>query len=535
MEKEFQTFLDQKISQMQPLEKERNLAYWNAAISGKSDDFEKYSQLDFQYKNLFTDKAEFEKLEKYKESGKIKSELLVRQLDLLYNSYLENQIDSTLLRKITELESQVENKFSVFRGKIDGKPVTNNEILTVLKNETNSAQRRKAWEASKMVGAEVAADLIELVKLRNQAARALGFENYYVMSLALDEQDETELLAIFDNLAKLTEAPFQELKAELDAILAKQSGTIPAMLRPWHYHDPFFQEAPMIFEIDLDQYYANQDIKQLTEKFYQGIGLPVDSIFTHSDIYEKEGKNPHAFCTHIDRAGDVRVLMNLKNDISWMETSLHELGHGVYDGYLDFTLPYLLREPAHAFTTEAIAMFFGRLARNPYWMQTMLGLSDAETEQIAAMVKKSLRLQQIIFSRWCQVMLRFERALYADPAQDLNQLWWDLVEKYQLITRPAHRNQPDWAAKIHFTIAPVYYHNYMLGELMASQLHHHLVKNVLNQEDDHGVSYVGSMAAGEFLREHIFQPGRKFMWNDLLRYATGEPLNPRYFVDQFVN
>ena len=29
---------------------------------------------------------------------------------------------------------------------------------------------------------------------------------------------------------------------------------------------------------------------------------------------------------------------------------------------------------------------------------------------------------------------------------------------------------PDWAAKIHIATNPVYYHNYMLGEMMASQL-----------------------------------------------------------------
>ena len=42
-----------------------------------------------------------------------------------------------------------------------------------------------------------------------------------------------------------------------------------------------------------------------------------------------------------------------------------------------------------------------------------------------------LRDKLLIFSRWCQVMLRFEKAIYADPDQDLNELWWDLVEKYQ--------------------------------------------------------------------------------------------------------
>ena len=46
---------------------------------------------------------------------------------------------------------------------------------------------------------------------------------------------------------------------------------------------------------------------------------------------------------------------------------------------------------------------------------------------------KMRRNQLLIFSRWCQVMLRFEKGMYADPQQDLNKLWWDLVEKYQLL------------------------------------------------------------------------------------------------------
>ena len=60
-------------------------------------------------------------------------------------------------------------------------------------------------------------------------------------------------------------------------------------------------------------------------------------------------------------------------------------------------------------------------------------------------------------------MLRFEAALYKNPGQDLNRLWWDLVEKYQGITRPENRNAPDFASKIHVVSAPCYYHNYMMG------------------------------------------------------------------------
>jgi len=76
----------------------------------------------------------------------------------------------------------------------------------------------------------------------------------------------------------------------------------------------------------------------------------------------------------------------------------------------------------------------------------------------------------LIFSRWAQVMMRFERAMYRDPDQDLNKLWWDLVEEYQFVKRPPGRNAPDWAAKIHIAQYPCYYHNYMFGGLAASQI-----------------------------------------------------------------
>ena len=49
-----------------------------------------------------------------------------------------------------------------------------------------------------------------------------------------------------------------------------------------------------------------------------------------SDLYEKPGKSPHAFCTDIDREGDVRVLANIVPNEYWMGTMLHELGHSVY-------------------------------------------------------------------------------------------------------------------------------------------------------------------------------------------------------------
>ena len=71
-----------------------------------------------------------------------------------------------------------------------------------------------------------------------------------------------------------------------------------------------------------------------------------------------------------------------------------------------------------------------------------MGLEAAEVERTAPAAARTLRLASLIFSRWCQVMLHFERAMYGDPEQDLNTLWWDLVERYQGVRRPEGRDAP---------------------------------------------------------------------------------------------
>ncbi|MBN2592030.1 MAG: M2 family metallopeptidase [Sedimentisphaerales bacterium] len=531
----FEGYITSHVEKVKPLAKEQSLAGWDAATTGKSEDYERASKTTLKIRRIYSNPAEFALLKNFKESGQVKDPLTARQLDVLYRSYLENQIEPDMLKEIVDLSTEIEEKFSTSRGTIRGEKVTDNEIKEILKTQTNSDERKLAWTASKQVGAAVAEDIIRLVKLRNQAAKNLGFENYHTMTLAIGEQDVNELDKIFAELYELTNAPFAALKADLDQKLAANCGIEASELMPWHYHDPFFQETPMVYELDLDVYYKNKDIKKLAANFYAGIGLNVESVLAKSDLYEREGKNPHAFCTDIDREGDVRILCNIKSNESWMETTLHELGHAVYDKYHDPEVPYLLREPAHAFTTEAVAMFFGRLSRNPAWMQQMLDLSDEQRRQIEKVSGKYMQLKQLIFARWAMVMYNFEKQLYAVPDQDLNSLWWDMVEKYQLIRRPEGRDTPDWAAKIHFTIAPCYYHNYMLGELLASQLHNHLVHKVLKLESDKNVSYVSQKKAGDFLRKKVLEVGDVYHWNTMIKQATGEQLTPKYFVSQFVN
>jgi peptidyl-dipeptidase A len=533
-EKQLEKFISVHVDKVEPLTTQANLTYWDASTTGKPQDYDKLSKLQLKISRIYNNSKEYAFIRGIKESGQVKDDRLTRQLDKLYYAYLRNQVELGLLEKLVDLDTKIQKRYNTFRGTIDGKKVTMSDIYTIMTTETDCHKRELAWRASKQVGDAVVDDLIQLVKLRNEEARQVGFDNYHTMSVVTGEQDVEELNRIFDELRELTDKPFFRMKKELDLILAHSYGIAPEELMPWHYHDPFFQRTPLVYELDLDTYYKKHDVRELAEKYYAGVGLPVNDILARSDLYDREGKYPHAFSEDVDRNGDVRILCNLQNTERWMETILHELGHAVYSKYHDRKEPWLLREPAHSFTTEAIAVFFGRLSRNAAWMQEMLGLSNSEREKIEKVSEKYLRFQQILFARWALVMYNFEKQLYANPDQDLNNLWWDLVKKYQYVNRPPGPVDAGWASKLHFTTAPCYYHNYMLGELFASQLHHHIIQKVFNLKSDKDVSYVGRKELGDYLRRKVFGPGARYPWNEMIERATGEPLTPKYFVEQFV-
>lgn len=518
-----EAFIEDFTARYAALYQQSTQATWRANTTGEEAAFAESARLTKAMRTLFADRDAFEQLTAWQDGPPPADPLVRRQLKLLYLGHLTGQKDPEMIEQLTEMEREISQTFINFRGELDGRRLSDNEIEAVLRKSTNSQEARNAWMAGKQVGAQVADRVREVVRLRNEAARGLGFPNHYALSLVASELDEDWLFALLNDLATRSEEPFREVKVEMDALLAQRFGTSAAALRPWHYGDPFFQRPPRLDEVDMDPFFADLDPRELATRTYDGMGMDVRPILERSDLYAHAGKNQHAFCLDMDRQGDVRTLCNLEPTLRWNETLLHELGHGVYDIYISPDLPYLLRTHAHTMMTEAIALLMGRLTLDPRWLTDVASLPATRADRLASAMQRQLQRYLIVFLRWVLVITNFERAMYRDPEQDLNSLWWDLVERYQHLTRPEGRDAPDWAAKIHLALFPVYYQNYQLGDLIASQLDHHI-------RTEYG-GLVGNPAAGEFLIERVFAPGDRRDWQAALEFATSGPLQ----VDPFVN
>jgi peptidyl-dipeptidase A len=507
---------------LRPLAHARNLAVWAAQVDATDENEKRRAEADLAYSDALADPEAFAEVQAQRESDGA-DPLLRRRLDLLYDLMLPRQIPADLRERIVGLEASVAARFSRHRGVVRGEEVDDVAIKRILRESDESNERREAWEASKTVGAEVADDVRELARMRNEAAHGLGYRDWFALAISTSEMDEDRLLETLAAADRVTAEPFARWKSALDERLAERFGCAVADLRPWHYADPFFQEAPPEGSIDLDPYFRDRDVVELANRTFQGLEVDVDPILGRSDLFPRRGKNQHAFCMDVDREGDVRILANLTDDHDSMDTLLHELGHGVYDLGYDQGLDWLLRD-THLVPTEASALLFGALAGEREWLERILGVDAEEAARLEQELGAARAARMLVFTRWVLVMTGFERELYANPDADLDTTWWELVHLHQLVTPSEDRRAPDWAAKIHIALAPVYYHTYLYGAIVAAQIRESLGAEV------GGV--VDRPEAGKLLAERLFAAGLSIRWDHLVQRTTGTPLSAEVLADE---
>lgn len=509
-------------ARLEELESEFHRAYWDSQVHASPENDSRRADLELQLRSLKGDAGTLVAVNDALDGGTHEPRLR-RQLEVLRLSLSGNQMTDAQREELVELSSSIESEFAAFRPHLDGEALTENDILEVLETSDDEDLRKETWTASKEIGRRVSGRVRELARLRNRVALEQGYADYYRMALDLQELSEEWLFRLFDELDELTRGPFMEWKRRTDAGLAERFGTNE--LRPWHYADPFFQHPPRSSGIDLDPLFHDRDAVALSRETFASWGIELEGVLEKSDLYPRSLKSQHAFCLDVDRSSkDVRILANVVPGERWVEVMLHESGHAAYDISIDKRLPYLLRRPPHTFVTEGMAILSGRLVRNPDWLVEVAGVSKDSVAPRGEEIRRSSAIQSILFARWVLVMTHFEKALYADPEADLDARWWELEERFQSVAPPDEEVPGAWSSKVHIAAAPVYYHNYLLGELLASQLESAITERA--------GALVNSIDAGRLLRDELFGHGNSMRWDQLIERATGRPLSPKFFAAQ---
>ncbi len=548
MENQAQQIIQEYVAEFEPLDVGARKAWWVYNTTGDKKYSDRAAELDLKMRTLDSDADRFAKLkELYRHRKKFQNDILRRQVELLYLRHLPNQIAPDKLKRLVELEKRLGETTNDYQPMIDGKKVSTVDVSQVLAKSTDSAELEKNWKAQKASGGILEKDFRELVALRNEIARDLGYANALELAAVTQQMDMKVLERFYRDVKRATEKPFKKLKGEyIDPRLAKRYGIGVSELKPWHYQNAFFQVAPnAIFgQVDLDAFYDTKDASDvigLTEKLYGSMGVDVRPIIERSSLFPKPGKNPHAFAEYLDpnKPNSSVLLMNLPRSpqnptADNAATLAHELGHDInYEAVIgNAQLPYLLRDPT--MLTEAFAMLMERQTKTADWF-ARLGV-DAETARAAAEGVEMIEyVDQLIFLRWASTIFCFEKNFYENPDQDIGDLWWQCKETHQLLARPEGWENPDALAKYHIpNVPPLYYANYAIGQVANVQFAELFAKRI-GASKPQGLSYFDQKTLGDWLMTDFLAQGERYPWDAFLKQSTGKPLSvaawKRYYVD----
>ena len=231
MDMELQEIIDRTVAEYAPLVKASSEAYWEGTTTGSAAAFDRYAEVSKKIAGLFSDVRTFDALRGLKESGSVTDPLLRRQLDELYNSFMSRQADKALLDAIIEKETVLERRYAAFRADFRGRRINDNEVERLLRTSADCSELQDVWEAHKAVGREVASDILEVVRLRNQLADCLGFTNYHSMSLILSGEKPRDVELLMNEVDELSRDALRHISVG-SAALALSGPLLPGGTGP---------------------------------------------------------------------------------------------------------------------------------------------------------------------------------------------------------------------------------------------------------------------------------------------------------------
>ncbi|MBV9008427.1 MAG: M2 family metallopeptidase [Verrucomicrobia bacterium] len=478
------------------------------------------------------------------------NELTVRELNqVLLNAAEGPMTNPDLVAKRVAAETKQASILNSFEFKLNGKPITANQIDDILKKSTDLNERKAVWEASKMDGPALKPNLVVLRDLRNGVAKEMKYPDYFSLEVASYGMTADEMLKLQESWMETLRPLYLQLHTWAKYKLAEKfHQPVPKKIPAHWINNRWGQEWTGLVEAaNIDKYFEGRQpqwIIKTAEQFYTGLGFsPLPQTFwERSDLYpvppgSKRKKNTHASCWHIDLKDDIRSLQSIEPNAQWFYTAHHELGHAYYfKAYSRPEVPYLLRIGAapgfHEGIGELIALASSQV---PYLQSRGILPADFHADKTAFLLDDALARSIPFLFFASGTMTHWEADIYAHdlPPDQWNARWWKYVSDMQGIEPPSPRGEEycDAATKTHINDTPAYYYNYAFATVFKFQLHDYIARHILHQPPQ-SCNYADNKEVGAWLNK-ILEKGGTEDWRKVLKEATGEDISTRAMAEYF--
>ncbi len=332
--------------------------------------------------------------------------------------------------------------------------------------------RKEAWNKIQEVYAHYQ-DLLdefmsELVAIRTQIAKNVGFDNYYDYRF--------RQLGRFDwgidlchRFHRVVEKVVKPLYKWLLSYRIRRLGL--KTLYPWDlYVDVNDLDSP------LKPFHTEDELIEKSMKLFGRLHTKISAYVRylheigHLDLSSRPGKTPVSYCLSLPETGWPFILLSAVGTHSDLVEFIHEVGHAVHD-IQSRHIPYLLlREyPMEVAELASIGLETMAMYHMDVFYSSLRDLKRAWFEQIS----------QIITSfPWIATVDAFQEWLYKNPhhtPQERRAKWIQIYRRFHGddVAWPEEVLGVLWQRKTHIFASPLYYIEYGIAQIGALQLWYH--------------------------------------------------------------
>lgn len=456
----------------------------------------------YLFTKIFLDTVNQKIIEEWRgKSTSLADKLLERRLEMWHRCFTGGRIYAE--PKIAELENKLQRKIANYKLYLDGNRITKNEIGNEIRKEQNQYKRKRLWSVSGQISEAVKEDLVSLVKLRNAEAQSLGYYNFFSLALYLQMIKEDWLLETMHKLEESTQNKFQEF------IESSKKKLKVKVFNAWDFNAALYRWTSIS-----DSYFPKDSIFHVLHRFHRNIGFNVDSL----QIREVVKDIPFGGLNiGIKIPTDSRFLLNPTEGKNFYNVAFHEYGHALNVTHIKTIYPILkgyewIPGASCAAYSEGVAELQAEFVNDAEWLKSFTATSQDEIDKYIA----TRTFSDLYSLRNLLKDFFFEYEMYKNPDQDLDSLERAVYKKYLLVdleeTVPTR-----FASSMYYVMYPCYYQNYVLADMIATQVFEVIVSKFGNER-------LSNPVVSNWIIDHLYVDGELEEWQDRIKNATGKSL-----------
>ena len=473
------------------------LEQWEYHVNGVSDSLDFYQDL---YRYLLANSDLFKNIPF--RLAQVKNQEQKHRLQLLLARLLPDRV--RFKPEISNLSDSLNRLFTYFSSDLQGQKLTLAELNKTYRTSRNRSEREYAFRAANAVGDSVSYGMSIIFQLRNKEAAKFGYQNYFDMIASQTPLGTKSVLQLIYKLDSLTQQRFTTISANaLKTVGVKE-------LELWdldYSHFKINQRAVDFFNFD-------QELRVL-DSVLERMGFEVEQL----PIYYTQNSGANALLTdnvfEIKAPFDVRIILTETDPELRIRQLLKTTGQALYLVHIaeDKRVYNFMAQKAWQM---AMSEIMALLAIDSLWLNDFANMPVGFIRQY----RKARYEQELIEVRMLLLNLHFEHEAYLNPDQDLNKLYWNILQKYTGL--PRHEDITVWASNSEFLNSPLNSMNKLLAKIIAAQS--------VNYMNDYLGQPVDNLRTSAFLIQNYYRFGSRYSWTELLERGTGEKLNPEHLI-----